>query len=347
MRRLALLLLVTAAAVSVTASGRPDLPTAAHPATPRIVAVGDVHGANERFAQILEKAGLVDAQQRWLGGNAILVQTGDITDRGTGMRAALDLLMALESQASAAGGRVHALLGNHEVMNLVGELRDTTPEIIATFGSDGEMREAFGPRGRYGRWIRSHSVVADVDGSIFLHGGINPDFSNASVNDINRRTRTEITQWDEGVKWLEERKLVSASPKFLDAVEAARTELERLIKSPQRDEPETRQSIAVLAPVVNVGSSSLFNPEGPLWFRGFSTWTDAEGAPRIEEILKKLRGKRLVTGHTVQQSRRITERFDGRLFLIDTGMLGGRFFPMGRASALTITDGVVAQLYLD
>ena len=45
----------------------------------------------------------------------------------------MDLLMALEPQARSAGGRAFALLGNHEVMNLIGDTRDVTREIFATF----------------------------------------------------------------------------------------------------------------------------------------------------------------------------------------------------------------------
>jgi hypothetical protein len=229
----------------------------------------------------------------------------------------------------------------------VGETRDATPEIFASFGGELEMREAFGPRGRYGRWLRSKAAIAEVDDSVFLHGGINPDFSNASTGEINRRARRELAQWDEGVKWLVSRKLVSPSPKFLEAVDAARKELERLSAPELRDQPETPGTAALLIPIAEIGTSSLFSPEGPLWFRGFSTWSDEEGDARITAVLAKLRAKRLVTGHTVTETRRITERFGGRLFLIDTGMLGGKFFPSGRASALEIVAGTARPVYLD
>ncbi|HJU44200.1 MAG TPA: metallophosphoesterase [Vicinamibacterales bacterium] len=99
----------------------------------RIVAIGDIHGEIDGFKSILRAAGLTDATGRWSGGRAQLIQTGDYTDRGTGTRAVLDLLMALESQARGAGGRAFALLGNHEVMNLIGDTRDVTREIFATF----------------------------------------------------------------------------------------------------------------------------------------------------------------------------------------------------------------------
>ena len=80
----------------------------------RIVAVGDIHGAGTGLVQILQAAGLIDAQRKWSGGTARLVQTGDILDRGTEVREAIDLLMRLEGEARRAGGRVDALFGNHE-----------------------------------------------------------------------------------------------------------------------------------------------------------------------------------------------------------------------------------------
>ena len=107
----------------------------------RIVAIGDIHGEIEGFKNILKAAGLTDANGRWSGGRTQLIQTGDYTDRGTGTRAVMDLLMALEPQARSAGGRAFALLGNHEVMNLIGDTRDVTREIFATFATaDSEKR---------------------------------------------------------------------------------------------------------------------------------------------------------------------------------------------------------------
>jgi len=349
MRGPRLLLSSSAVLLAVVASSVAGFsPLAASQAPPRrIVAIGDVHGADLNFAAILKKAGIIDDQQRWIAGKTILVQTGDMTDRGQGMRAALDLLMSLEKQASDAGGRVHALLGNHEVMNLVGETRDATAEIFATFGGEDALREAFGPRGRYGRWVRSKPVIAKVDDTVFMHAGINPDFGDVSIDAINRRARREISQWDDGVRALIDRQLVAPNPKFLAASEAARLEAEKLAASAVRNELDTQRTIAQLAPLANIGTSSLFSPDGPLWYRGFASWPDEEGADRIDAILKTLGAKRFVTGHTVTQTRRITERFGGRLFLIDTGMLGPPAFPNGRASALEIVGGTTRPIYLE
>ena len=84
-----------------------------------IVAIGDVHGDYDGLVDNLMATGLVDKDLRWTGGSAHLVQTGDVVDRGPESRKAMDLLMELGRQAEAAGGRVHALLGNHDAFSTV------------------------------------------------------------------------------------------------------------------------------------------------------------------------------------------------------------------------------------
>lgn len=101
----------------------------------RIVAIADVHGAYAEYTALLKRVGIVDEQLKWSGGRTRLVQTGDYTDRGTDVRKVLDLLMRLEREAKSAGGQVIALNGNHEVMNFIGDWRDVTPEICATFAT--------------------------------------------------------------------------------------------------------------------------------------------------------------------------------------------------------------------
>lgn len=142
--RVALLLL------AVTLLSVPQQPLVAQGAT-RIVAIGDIHGEIEGFKSILKAAGLTDAGGRWSGGRTQLIQTGDYTDRGTGTRAVLDLLMTLEQQARGAGGRAFALLGNHEVMNLIGDTRDVTPEIFATFADANSEKKRNGAWEQYAR----------------------------------------------------------------------------------------------------------------------------------------------------------------------------------------------------
>src|SRR5271169_3556515 len=109
--------------------------TAGSPET-RVVAIGDVHGAYDEFVSILQRTHLIDANTQWIGGSSVLVQVGDVMDRGPKARASLDLLMSLERQAEKQNGRVIALLGNHEAMNMMGDLRYTNVEEYQEFATD-------------------------------------------------------------------------------------------------------------------------------------------------------------------------------------------------------------------
>ncbi|MCI0445767.1 metallophosphoesterase, partial [bacterium] len=100
---------------------------------PRFVAIGDIHGADAAFVSILQKAQLINANQEWIADNTIFIQTGDVLDRGPGSRKAMDLLLDLEKQAPKKNGKVIALLGNHEVMNIVGDLRYVSAEEYASY----------------------------------------------------------------------------------------------------------------------------------------------------------------------------------------------------------------------
>ena len=110
-----------------------------------LIAIGDVHGDFDDFCAILRKVGLIDEQHRWTGGKTVFVQTGDLIDRGPKPREVMDLVMSLQEQASNSGGQVVALLGNHEVMNLMGDLRYVTAENFASFADkESEIRQKTG-----------------------------------------------------------------------------------------------------------------------------------------------------------------------------------------------------------
>ena len=171
----------------------------------RVVAVGDVHGDVDALAEVLRLAGLIDKKRQWVGGKAHLVQTGDIADRAPRTRDCYELLMRLEREALAAGGRVHVLLGNHEVMNMLGDLRYLTPEELASYADQSPVpdapgtprglaghRVAFGPEGRYGRWLRGRPGVLRIDGTLFMHGGLQPAVPARTLAELNRWVRQDL-----------------------------------------------------------------------------------------------------------------------------------------------------------
>ena len=124
-----------------------------------VVAIGDVHGDFDDFVAILQKVGLIDAQHHWTGGKTTFVQVGDLLDRGPKPREVMDLLMAIEKEAAQAGGRVVCLLGNHEVMNIMGDLRYVTPVNYASFAdAKSEERQRSGYQ-TYVKWRSNHPAV--------------------------------------------------------------------------------------------------------------------------------------------------------------------------------------------
>jgi hypothetical protein len=126
--------------LALFATGGAPAPAAAQPGSGRVVAIGDIHGAGDGLRAILQEAGLIDGERGWSGGAATLVQTGDFTDRGPGVREIMDLLMRLEDEAPDDGGEVRVLLGNHEAMNMMGDVRDVTPTIFAAFAAEDAER---------------------------------------------------------------------------------------------------------------------------------------------------------------------------------------------------------------
>jgi hypothetical protein len=124
-----------------------------------VVAIGDVHGDFDDFVTILQKAGLIDEQHHWTGGKTTFVQVGDLLDRGPKPRDVMDLMMSLEKEAPKAGGRVVGLLGNHEMMNIMGDLRYVTPVNYGSFAdSDSEKRQKSAYQD-YVKWRHGHSAL--------------------------------------------------------------------------------------------------------------------------------------------------------------------------------------------
>jgi len=128
-------------------------------ATERLVAVGDVHGDFDSFCLILRRTGLLDEQNHWIGGSARLVQTGDLVDRGPKGREAMDLLIGIEKQASKIGGQVVPLLGNHEVMNILGDLRYVTPQNYAAFADNESEKRRKNAYDEYAAWYANHAKL--------------------------------------------------------------------------------------------------------------------------------------------------------------------------------------------
>jgi calcineurin-like phosphoesterase family protein len=319
---------LTAAAIAFASRPVPAASPCEWTGIDRVVAFGDVHGAYDRFVEILKVAGVLDAGLHWAGGSTHVVQLGDILDRGNDSRKALDLVRRLEKEALAARGRLHLLLGNHEAARMLGDLRLTAAGEYAAFATPDsesvrekylkslhpataadraqlvqqtplgffEIRQAFGRDGEYGRWLRQLPVTVKIDGFMFVHGGISPAVAPLGCAAINDQVRRELT-----------------------------TDLDKTREAPL--------------------ASLTARVDGPLWYRGLAQEGD-DFAPQIDEILSKAQARAIVVGHTVAATGRVTSRFDGRVIQIDTGMQPA-YVQGGRASALEIARGEMTAIYVD
>jgi hypothetical protein len=290
--------------------------------------------------------------QRWSGGHATLVQTGDFLDRGPKARAVADLLMSLQRDAQRQGGRVVVLMGNHEAMNIMGDWRYVTNDDYASFADGGpdpkkrkpaestkpegfaERCAALAPDGKYGKWLRSLPAVARVNDSIFLHGGIVPDLSSYSVDKLNEAIAGEMKAFDVDKEFMVDKKIAQPCDSLEELTSAARTAMDKA----KGKDAETLKAF------LSLGGWLSINENGPLWFRGYAQWTEPDGAPQIQRLAEAFGVARFVVGHTPQKGGQIVSRFDGKVYLIDTGMLSS-YFPGGRASALNIQDGKVSFIY--
>lgn len=280
---------VLAALLAVACGRRPaepapialDLPTR-FPAPPRLVAIGDLHGDLAATRAALRLAGAVGERDEWIGGDLVLVQTGDQLDRGDDELPILDLLDRLAEEAAAAGGAVHVLNGNHELMNVKGDVRYVTLDGFADFldepvpGLAGAepatvvaavvaRLRAFRPGGPMALRLAARNVVAVVGETVFVHGGVLPKVAEYGVERLNQESR----EWLRGER--------SGPPDL------------------------------------------LLDRDGPVWSRHYSKDTDEDDCRLLSEALARLGASRMVVGHTVQKDQ-VTSGCDGRVWRIDVGM---------------------------
>ena len=156
----------------------------------RLVALGDLHGDFQAARNVLRLAALIDNDDNWCGGDTVLVQLGDLLDRGSEEQALWDLFERLRQQAPLEGGRVVQLLGNHEVLNAIGRAGNYIhPRGHTQFGAN--RCAAFMPGGELAKALADCPVAAIIGDSLFVHASLPTDATEASLTTLNAETR----QW--------------------------------------------------------------------------------------------------------------------------------------------------------
>lgn len=367
-------LAVLAMLLGATAAALGQAPAA--PEQSRLVAIGDVHGAFDELAALLQRAELVDANLDWRGGSSRLVLLGDVLDRGAGSRRALELVMRLQEQAARAGGEAELLLGNHEVMNLLGDLRYVSAAELDAYRADERPedreaawqrfraatpergaaqleqefskryppgffghRAAFSPRGRLGAWLLERPVLLVRDRTALVHGGLPASLEGRSADDVNRSAREAIAGYARAVETLIDGGVVYPETAFGEhEVLAAQALAERgaALSADVRAAAERLQTASASA---ELGLDAVF------WYRGTAACSPAIEQAGVEAVLAELGADRVVIGHTPTSDGRVQSRFDERVLRADTGMLTAVYG--GRAAAVVVRGGEVRAVYTD
>jgi hypothetical protein len=305
----------------------------------RIVAIGDVHGDYEPLVTLLRQSGLINQNEDWTGGATHLVQTGDIPDRGSDTRKIMDLLMKLEKQARKSGGFVHALIGNHDAMNVYGDLRYVHPGEFAAFQTPKSERVRDRAYQGHIRQIKDAKPREEW-----------PDFEGAYR-----------TEWEGGhpLGYFEHRDAFGPNGKYGSWITGHNV----IIKindilflhggiGPSYAASSVREinknADEAFRDFHRLKGGLLVDSEGPLWYRGLASNDEATEKAHLETVLKNYAAGHIVIGHTPTAGA-VLPRFDGRVIMIDVGLSaaygsrqaclvieGGKFYALHRGEKLPL-----------
>ena len=347
----------------------------------KTVVLTDVHGDYETLTKLLQTTQVIDSDLKWTGKAETLISLGDNLDRGPDSRKVIDLFMRLEQEAKQSGDQVIVLLGNHEIMNIIADLRYVSDEEFLAFAEDESTRyrqsvykdflhymgyednresqqeflklyppgyfglvEAYSPQGKYGQWLLSKDTVKTHQNRLYLHAGISDELldqglSEHQINTAIRETvRNYADLYHEFIKvglfkhYFNKRQRLEV----LDALLSGQIKSDRLTKKSILKKAET---------FIKLSNSLLITTEGPVWYRGNIYCHEYMEQETIEKALRHFNVKQILVGHTPDSSRVARSRFDGKVILLDTGMLQTHY--KGHPTAAIIENDQLSLVNLD
>ncbi len=305
----------------------------------RILSFGDVHGDILALYKFLQAAQILGPESTitnpiWDGGDAILVQCGDVLDRGAEELFCLRYLTSLARQAPSQGGRVILLHGNHEALNANGLFQYADPrgneEIEVVLGktldtskSEGTPRwriqyagnqasrwAAFEPNGWLAKPLYSNMSVAAVVGkSVFVHAGLTKEHitSYGGIEEMNTESR----------KWF-----LSDYPDELKNDDGYKFETVQEVIDNANLRARTASKTMPACLGGGIGAAS------PVWMRDYSSPGDAvPKSPMAQQLIDDCLDsigrnvQRMVVGHTPQS--KINAALKGKAWRVDVGASRG------------------------
>jgi hypothetical protein len=233
--------------------------------------------------------------------------------------------MKLEPQAAKAVGYIHALIGNHEAMNLYGDLRYVPPADYESFrtGEAEKLRET------------AYKALLEEMAKQSAGGNVDDAFrkkwdAEHPLGYFERRAMFG----PEGTygRWIRGHNTVikidgsiflhgGISPKY------AGYSLKKINDRVREELDDFRK----------LQGGIVTDQEGPLWYRGLATGDEDALEGHVKKVLKNCGVERIVIGHTFTDGA-VTPRFSGRVLLIDIG-LARLYDSFGRMACLVIEKG--------
>jgi len=338
--------LVVLAWIAVLTAPAPLLARDSWDGVDRIVAIGDLHGDFAQYRAVMKMAGLLDDDAKWTGGRTHLVQLGDIPDRGPDSLAIIRDLRSLERAAKRAGGYVHLLIGNHEAMNVTGDLRYVHP---------GEYQALITSRSQQNQDAYFAAVVNSLREA-------QPDLEVTGAFRDEFRTRFPLG-------YVEHRRLWEGDGELARYVRGnnAVIRINDVLfvhggLDPHRDWlplDQINRTIRRELDTRPLPTPSLVEDEnGPLWYRGIATNPEATEREPLARMLAHYGAAHIVVGHTPTRGF-INPRFDRLAIMADVGLSShygaalaalliedGKFFALHRGVRVPLPDDAGLADYL-
>ncbi|MDN3651985.1 metallophosphoesterase [Thalassotalea ponticola] len=338
----------------------------------KVIVVGDIHGDFATFTDLIKRAGLVDSELNWTAGKSHFVSVGDLIDRGPESRKIIDLFMRLEAQANTAGGAIHLVIGNHEHMNLISDLRylnnkdyqdylededptlrdtylqqfintaQTANNTVSTTDLQAQFTKLY-PPGYFG-----HQKLFGLDGkygkwllskpsALVINNTL---FVHGGVSSelplISLRQLNQQAS-DAIRRYVRVRKdLLTAMPFYLR--HTAFENNERLAAVIQDQDAHIQRQYNTF---VDIDKSYYFSGQSHYWYRGSALCHPIYEQQITERVLNHFGATRLVIGHTPTLSRTIESRMHGKVLSIDTGLF--RDYYQGNAMLLALDGERIEQ----